>query len=59
MRKSVNLKAVCRTAPATPGLLITKVFVEQAPATLGLLNTGDRLTKQEFSRFFFSYIIIL
>ena len=29
INESVSYKGVCRTARATPGLLITKVFVEQ------------------------------
>ena len=37
----MNYKAVYRTAPATPGLLINdKVVYRTAPATPGLLNTG-------------------
>ena len=34
----MNHKDVCRTALATPGLLITKVFVEKPRLKLGLLN---------------------
>ena len=29
---------VCRTAPATPGLLMTTVFVEQPPASPSFAN---------------------
>ena len=42
MNESVNQlisdKGVCRTAPATPGLLITEVFVEQPLALPGSAN---------------------
>ena len=37
MNESINDEAVYRTAPATPGLLIIKLFKEPGPATKGLL----------------------
>ena len=41
----INDEAVYRTAPATPGLLITRLFVEQPLASPGSANDGEVMFK--------------